>query len=168
MARSGSVAELLDMAIEIERSAAFFYDNLSRLFSHEQKASDFWKGMKADEIAHVRELESVKKGLSYEQLNSFADDEIVSKARVLYDSTKAEKPTEVHDLDEAYELAYKLEESEVNRIMLFLVSKFVTSEKRVKFVLEMINEHTSKLADFPRLFGDDEMMKTVKARRQIK
>jgi hypothetical protein len=68
-------------------------------------------------------------------------------------------------LNDAYELAHELENSEVNSIFKFLTSELIPSDKQEEFIFSTIKQHQQKLLDFDRNFGDSEWRKGIKIQR---
>ncbi len=167
MRHSDTISDLFDAAIAAEEAAAFFYKGLFRIFSHVGPVGLFWKEMMMDEVMHARELQDIKKTLTGEQLNSPAKQALIDRARAELKrfSGKFNIPS-IKTLDDAYEIAYELEYSEVNKVFLAILSEFVSDDTREKFVLDMVNMHVSRLDAFSKTISDPDSRKKIFALHQ--
>lgn len=162
MKRIDTTYDLFAQAIAAEKDAKDFYEGLSQIFSHIPEVSLVWKRMRDDEDLHARELQDIRNGLDAEQLNSPADRSLAGKA-----STEIRKFSgksalnRIGTLDDALDLAYELEYSEINTVFQAIVKEFVSSEARMKFVLSLIGEHVSRLEEFSRIIPDEEGRRKV-------
>ena len=68
-------------------------------------------------------------------------------------------------LEDAYQAAYAIEKSEINSTAGFIARKFVSSEERQEFIMNILKKHMSKLDGFSKLVGDAEFRKGVKAKK---
>lgn len=162
---SDTVADLFTIVAAAERAAMNFYKGLARSFSYVPRVSIFWEDMMRDEAFHIQELMDIRNMLTDEQLFEPADRSIINTAK-----NELERLAEKFDLkavvtlDDAYEIAYELEYSEVNMVFRAIVSKFVLSEIRSKFVLSQIREHVSKLEYFSKSIANPENRRNTLAR----
>src|SRR5271169_2137863 len=123
-----------------------FYEGLARSFSFVPPVSLFWEDMMRDEVFHMQELTDIRNTLSDEQLFELADQSIINGAQnELKRFAEKLDLKGVVTLDDAYEIAYELEYSEVNTVFRAIISKFVSSESKSKFVLSQIREHVQNL-----------------------
>jgi rubrerythrin len=156
-------SDLFTIAIAAENAAMHFYRGLSRLFSHVPEVSLFWQGMMNDEALHAQALKDIRNRMTAEQLNLPADRSLISKARrELQEFAGKCDLAAVGTLDDAYEIAYDLEYSEVNAVFQAIIGESVPSDVRLKFVTQ-IREHVSKLEDFSKTIVNAERMKTITA-----
>ncbi len=121
--------------------------------------------MMRDEASHVQQLMEIRNTLSDEQLFEPADRSIVSKAK--HELERFEEKFDIKNiatLDDAYEIAYELEYSEVNMVFRAIVSQFVSSAARAKFVLSQVREHVSKLEEFSKSMAAAENRRIILAR----
>jgi hypothetical protein len=72
-----------------------------------------------------------------------------------------DKLSSVNTLDDAYEIAYWFEYSEVNTAFEVILSRFVPSDTRKDFVMDLISEHLAKLHSF----GDAGWRQGIKAQK---
>jgi rubrerythrin len=158
MTLTDTVSDLFALATAAEKAAMDFYSELWRMFSHVPQVGLFWEDMMRDEALHARELQEIRNTLTDERLSRPADPSVVAKARSeLERFSRKLALTPVETLDDAYEIAYELESSEINAVLQAIISEFVSSEVRTNFVLSLIREHVSKLEDFSKsVVGADE------------
>jgi rubrerythrin len=160
-----TIADLFTIAAAAERAAMNFYKGLARSFSYVPQVSLFWEDMMRDEAFHIQELMDIRNMLTDEQLFEPADRSIIIKEK-----NELERLAEKFDLkavvtlDDAYEIAYELEYSEVNMVFRAMVSKFVSSETRSKFVLSQVRDHVAKLEDFSKSIANLENRRNILAR----
>jgi rubrerythrin len=168
MTRNDTMAELFALAISAEEAAMNFYSELSLIFSHVTPASLFWEKMTRDEVLHLRELEYIRDAFTDQQLTSPPDRSLITKARKELDRFSAKFDTKaIKTLDDAFEIAYELEYSEVNTVFQAIVSEFVSSGVRSQFVLSLLGEHVSRLEDFSRAGFDSDIRKNILARHRL-
>lgn len=155
MSSGKTVSDLFDLACQAERAAADFYYRLSNLFSHVPEVRKFWKMMMQDEFIHAAELTAIRNGMTELQLERPADQATMDK---LVEEVSRFAPKfdlkDVETLDDAYEIAYDLEYSEVNTVFKAIVSEYVSSEDRIRFVLAQNGEHVSRLEAFSKSIAD--------------
>jgi rubrerythrin len=157
-------ADLFERAIVIEDLQQEFYKILSEMFTHNREVADFWKKLEEDEMHHSNLLESIRGSLSPDRLQAKADPSVVSMVNEILEISAEERTNSISNLNDAYELAYDQENSEMNMIFKFLVKEFSRSDDVQKFALAEIENHIMKLWDFPRMFGDIEWRKSIKIR----
>ncbi|MBI5640873.1 MAG: hypothetical protein HZA17_10645 [Nitrospirae bacterium] len=159
-----TIAELFRRAISIEKKAGVFYQGLSKKFSNHPAVSDFWKTMMHDEAEHAGILQNILDSLSEERREETVDVSVmnISKEEVDYFSS-VYSLLRIETLDDAYELAFRLESSEINSKVQSLISNYVPSEKRASLILSVLKDHISRLDDFSKLFGNEERRKSVMA-----
>ena len=72
---------------------------------------------------------------------------------------------EIGNLDEAVDLANEYENSESNRIFLFLAEKYITRADRKKFIETIINDHLERLISLPPGIDTTEARKRIPAKK---
>ncbi len=167
MTQADTIFDLFTIAIAAERAAKNFYKGLARSFSYVPPVSLFWEDMMRDEAFHIQELIDIRNMLSDEQLFEPADQSLINKAK-----NEQKRFAEKFDLkavvtlDDAYEIAYELEYSEVNMVFRAMVGKFVSSKDRSKFVLSQVRDHVSRLEDFSKTIANAEKRRDILARQR--
>lgn len=160
-----TTSDLFALAIAAEKAAMTFYQGLALSFLKLPEAAQFWEDLSRDEALHMQQLIEIRDTLSEIQLGETADPSLVETAQ-----NELKRFAEKFDLkavitlDDAYDIAYELEYSEVNEVFQALVSRYVSSDTRTCFVLSHIREHVSKLEDFSKRIADAETRRTILAR----
>ena len=151
-----TLADLFVLACATERAAAHFYEGLAHLFRDHPEISAFWTMMMKDEFAHERQLTEIKGGLSADRLRKPAERDLVEQ---LEKEVSRFMPkfdlAAIETLDDAYEVAYELEYSEVNSVYKAIVNKYVSAGDRLTFVLAQNLEHVSRLETFSKSVADE-------------
>ena len=163
MIKLTSVAELIDLAIAAEGTARKVYLAFTHKFISRPDASDFWQTMADDEGDHARILSNMREHLSADELSQAIDARLAEKADHLRNIDVRQIVSSVHNLDEAYQVAYELESSEVNAIFNFLTIQFLSADESYEIITATIDRHLLRLADFSRTFGDAEHCKIISA-----
>ena len=162
MQKTNTVSDIFKTAISLEKRAEAFYYGLANMFSHNPEVSEFWKIMMKDEIYHAQVLQKKLDSLTEEQTSVQVDmlgigysDEEMRMFSSLCDLTGTE------NLEDAYDKAYRLESSEINSKAKSLIKEFMTSEEMINFILSVLEKHVSKLEEFSKSFGDEEIMRSI-------
>ncbi len=152
---------LLENAIEVEYKAAHFYGTLSKLFLQVPGLSTFWQSMKADELEHANMLHEARKMMSPEQLLQDPGRKIWKDMANVQLLLSKDLLAEINTLEDAYQLSYNLEFSEINTIFQFLAVESIPSERLKALIHSMIDGHLKKISDFTRTFGDSDWRKSI-------
>jgi rubrerythrin len=158
-----TVSDLIDLAITAENTARKVYLGFTHKFISQPDASDFWQTMADDEREHARILSKMREHLSPEELSRPIDARLAEKAEHMRDLDVQQIVSSVHNLDDAYKVAYELESSEVNAIFNFLTIQFLSADESYEIITATIDRHLLRLADFSRSFGDAEHCKIIPA-----
>jgi rubrerythrin len=165
-AKKFSIKEIFALAVAAEARTGDLYREFQKIFSHDPAAVDFWKEMEADERLHEDTLQEMYETLSEKEKSSTLENPLFEKAEGLL---KGISPDRILDstitLDDAYETAYGLENSEVNTVMQFLVTEVVPSYKRHDFILAHVRGHVARLETFSRTVCDEECRRRIMAVR---
>ena len=150
-----TLAELFDYAILLENAAQGLYTGLSGLFAHAPEVAHFWKHYADEERGHADYLARLRHGLDAQRLAEFADEPLLEAAKKCLSLAASERLKDVHNLEDAYELASELESSETNSIFEFLIVNFQASEleKSYKFLRAQLTTHIQHLQEnFPAAY----------------
>ncbi len=149
-----TVAQLLERAISWEDTVRDLYVGLSKSFPSHPGVEDFWKQMAFDESRHASILREARAVLPQSSLSR----PLAATETALIISVEAElahaATFELRTLDDAYELAHKLESSEVNMVFELLVSCHTDSPAIKELLDAQVDEHIDRLrhlaAEFDR------------------
>ncbi|MDW7992440.1 MAG: hypothetical protein RMK65_10005 [Anaerolineae bacterium] len=153
-----NVETLLSLLIDAENAAQRLYLQLMELFAHEPAAAEVWWKLGADEAAHIRLLEQIQDSLSLEQLRSPADPLWLEAARRAARFSPERVLANIQTLEDAYQEAHALENSEINPLFEFVMSEYFPRPLRKELVQTLLREHIE------RLYG----LRTTEWRRSIR
>jgi rubrerythrin len=149
-----TIDELFDVAIEAERTAARLYRALAGLFKEQPSVAAFWARYAAAEDQHAAWLIKTREGLSDARRRAPADPEIVENLDRVQRLRVDDLIAEMRTLDDAYQLASDLENSETNAIFGFIVDNFAEDADTQAFLQEQLRDHVRGLMfSFPKEFG---------------
>ncbi len=158
-----TVADVFDLAIEIEMKAGKLYEMLAGMFAHEPAVAGFWNDLKDDEAGHAEILRKAFAELPVGGAESAAEPGIWVTLVELKRRIDRCSPNDFKTLEDAYEVAHELEYSEVNGIFNLLASGLTSPEMKVELVDMNIARHQNKLIDFTRNFGGRAWRQTILA-----
>jgi len=147
-----TVEKLFDLAIALEESVETLYNRLAEMFSEHPEVARFWKHYADEERGHASYLKRIKAGVDAERLSAPADRLLMEKARYCLDSAYPQDLHNIATLDDAYQLAVELENSETNTIFEFMIVNFSTEElaQSHRFLRTQLSTHIARLQDeFP-------------------
>lgn len=157
-----TVAGIYEQLINIEFRTGELYAELSKLFFHVSDISDFWRELAKDEIFHMNTLQEIYKSLTDEQLLYSSDKQMWKYIAKIHALLNTNLIGSIKNLDDAYELAQRIEFSEINEIFTFLVTKYVFSAEQKQLVLSNIIQHNNKFMNFRYKIGDSTLRKQIK------
>lgn len=143
---------LFERAMAWESVARDLYARMARWFPQEPRVSRFWEELSADESQHMDFLQETRDGLSRDQLAALLRQkelEIAQQVEAVLGRIRSE---ELVTLDDAYELAHDLENSEINLVFRMLAVESLADRGRQDFLLTQINRHLERLQRFSREF----------------
>jgi hypothetical protein len=159
-----TVEDLIRFAVEIEKSAGALYEGYARSFSHCPEALALWEGLKADEKEHEEILKGVMESLGPERLGADADPVLSCGLREAASSAARMACREIGSLEDAFETAGRLEDSEVNFVARALLERYAAKEKPAHDLwVSMYGRHLERLIDFSRRMDRDSRRKVKPA-----
>ncbi len=165
MPNSSTIGELFQLAIALEHSAEAFYCGLTIKFAHETEIAAFWEKFEREESGHARWLEKLVDRLSEDRLRGKAPAELLASARRLLQTSPETLLAEISNLEEAYQVAIEMENSETNLIFDTLITDFAVSSQAVQFLKVQLKEHAVRIVRaFPSRFDTTAARLAVKAR----
>jgi len=164
MSDTKTTAELFKLAIAAEEAAEELYLGLKAKFAHQPEIADFWREYAREEVGHACWLESVRDKSSPEQLSAPADPSILNDARKLLRFSPQHALEEIKNLEDAYQLANELENSEINVVFEFIITNFSSDESAGSFLRAQLRDHIARLVtEFPARFTSAASRQAVKA-----
>ena len=159
-----TAAMLFELAISAELLAEELYRGLALKFSHVPEIASLWEEYAADEVKHALWLERLCDSVDAESLAAPGDPLILQHVNKALRIGVEEKLAEIENLQDAYELATELENSETNAVFEFLLNHYSTDDGTRRFLLGQLTEHLAKLkARMPALYRSLEARRGVKA-----
>jgi hypothetical protein len=150
-----TISTLFDYAIQLERAAEALYKALEKIFAHCPEVALFWKHYGDEENGHAAYLERLKSNTDAARLAEPADAKMIWAARECLKASSLERLDHVQNLEDAYQLALELENSETNTIFEFMLHNFSKDElvRSQKFIRAQLNIHIAHLEnDLPILY----------------
>ncbi len=145
MSEQATIAELFDLMIASERACETLYRELAARFVDHLEVADFWERYAEQEAGHAQWLQRLRDMTSPAQLAAPADPVMLQNARQMARFSVAHALRGIHNLDDAYQLANELENSEINAIFEFLVTNFAPDEKLREFLRAQLHDHLARL-----------------------
>lgn len=158
--RQVTIDAVFEQAIKAELRSAELYKHMAEGFSHSPGISEFWNGLRKDEVTHAKALKEIRKTLTDEHLAGNAEVDLATKARAVERFFEDLPP--ITTLQDAYEIAHDLEYTEINVLFLLLIKQFISSEDRKRFFVSEIWDHQAKLVSFSVRFGGCEGRKEIR------
>ena len=148
-----TMSSLIESAIELESKARDLYITFSEMFSLEDRVSAFWQQYSEDESQHMNMLVEIRNALSQEELLSPVGEKEFEGVLRVRQLLVQDFVGLVHTLNDAYDLALTIEDSELNAIFNLLLIKYLPSEKVETLIFHQIDEHINKLMNFGKDFS---------------
>ena len=140
-----TVGDLLAVAVQLEDAARHLYEGLDRMFSHFPDVAAFWRRFAVDEVFHAKRLIELRASTSLKRLSQAVDASMLEAGRKLLGVAVEDRLRNVHHLDDAYEMAHELENSETNAIFRFLITQFSQDKHVVASLMRDLDDHVERL-----------------------
>lgn len=140
-----TVSDLIGLAIQVENTCRALYEGLEKKFAHTPEIASYWHGFAREEAGHARWLEDLRAKSSAAQLEKKADVETLQRAQQALEFSSAQSAKNIHNLEDAYQIANELENSEVNTIFEFLITNYAGDPGTIAFLRTQLNTHTANL-----------------------
>lgn len=164
MPEFGTIAHLVELAIQGERTSETFYKRVAAKFRQHPEVEQFWLQYAAEEDGHARWLEKLRQRSDPAKMTALADPAILTEAERAISISMDSLLWSIRNLQDAYELANELEHSETNSVFEFLISYFAEDSETQSFLRAQLNDHVGRLMiDFPRHLGTGTLRRTINA-----
>jgi hypothetical protein len=142
-----TIGQLFDYAIDLEKATETLYRQMGKMFTHAHDVEQFWSHFADEERGHAAYLERVRQGVGIKRLFDPADEKIIRDVQICLGSSSLKRLDSVQNLEDAYQLATELENSETNAIFEFMIMNFSTDElaKSDKFLRVQLSNHLAGL-----------------------
>jgi rubrerythrin len=147
MSNQSTLADLMQLAIQLEQSAEMLYRGMAAKFAHHPEIVAFWEHYAAEEVGHARWLERLQRTSSQEQLAAPADPLMLQTAHRLLGFSVEAALNRTRNLEEALQLAIELENSETNAIFEFLIINYSTDRNTIGFLRNQLKNHVANLTE---------------------
>ena len=167
MNNTATIAELLEKAIAVERGSEEFYRRLAAMFPDQQEVARFWLRYADEEKGHATYLVRMRERMSEQQLQGAADARMLDMMRKSLEYNLDQLLDRIHTLEDAYQLAVEMENSETNSIFEALITNFSAADlaKSNSFLRVQLKYHIAALQEeFPIRYQSRIMRESVKAR----
>ena len=158
-----TIKDEFQVAISCEKLAEAVYREFMKKFAHVPEIEQFWNDMVEDEIKHAKNLEEVYETLTDEQRNGPADSHLILELRNILALRLEDVTGPVKTLDDAFNIASELEDSEVNAAFRSLTKEFILKEEYRRALLDVVEVHLARLTYFSKNYGDAKWRKSIKA-----
>lgn len=153
MPKSATINELLELAIAIENATDVFYRGLAAMFAHEPEVERFWRHYADAEAGHARWIANMRAQLDEAKLRQPANVDMVKLARQCLRVSPESRLQMISNLEEAYQAAIEIENSETNAIFEFLIADFALTSRSGEFLRSQLHNHMDELEkSFPAPF----------------
>ena len=150
-----NIQMLFERAMSWETKARDFYINLANLFRHEPRVSEFWLQLSEDEAGHIELLKETLDLIPMKERFVDVDDKQWNVVLQVDEFLKEASNTKILTLDDAYELAHQIENSEVNAVFRLLAIDSAPEKQMQQFILTQLTEHVDRLSKFGKQFTQD-------------
>ena len=159
--KANTADELLELSLGFEENARELYKEWSQLFAGLPDVAAFWSEYASDESYHARLLEELRLRLSPEQLATPIENDLVGDTKRLL--AYLQKERYIEDLEQAFDFAYMIENSEINPLFEVLMSTFELDKNAITLLQSQLNDHIGKLTyKFPKRFSSPELRQAIK------
>ena len=142
---ASTVEDLLTLAIQIEKLCERMYRRMEGMFPSEPQVAAFWRNYADEEAGHARWLEKLQTKSTPEQLTQKADATVLSAAERMLEFATTHALKTVNNMEDAYQLATELENSETNVIFEFLIENYADDPATVTFLRLQLQGHMANL-----------------------
>lgn len=159
-----TIEDEFQAAIKCENLAEAVYREFMKKFAHVPEIVEFWEDMASDEADHAKYLEEVRESLTHEERSRPADPKLMQELGEILELRLEDVTGKVKTLNDAFNFASELEDSEVNAAFRVLMRDFVNKRERRVFLQGIIDVHLARLMDFSKNYGDFNWRNSIAAK----
>ncbi|MDZ4179975.1 MAG: ferritin family protein [Coriobacteriia bacterium] len=148
-----TVSHLFEQAISWETTAQDLYVGLSKSFPSYPVVEDIWRRMAIDESRHAAILREAAAALPPSCLARLLDATEIALVVSVEAEHAGAAALELRTLDDAYELAHRLESSEVNTVFQLLISCHADDLAANALLEAQFDEHLDRLGRLAKAFS---------------
>lgn len=142
---ASTIEDLLAIAVQIERLCERLYRRMEGMFPSTPEVVAFWRKYADEEVGHALWLEKLRARCTPAQLAQVADAQILVTAERMLEFVTTHALKTVTTLEDAYQMATELENSETNAIVEFLIDNFTDDPASVSFLRAQLKGHVANL-----------------------
>jgi len=161
MEYEATTGTLIETLIEVEKSSQFFYVGLFKKFSDDPATANYWRLRLKEECTHEKELKRFRQSLSDEEINEPVDFSKIQTLKDILNHPLENILKEIKNLDDAYQKANELENSEARKVLDFFVKDFIKDSKERKSFILMIQYHLEAFMYLPPFMNTPEQRKNI-------
>ena len=159
-----TVGDLIEIAIQTENTCQALYETLESKFPHQPEIVTYWHRYAMEEAGHARWLADLRSRSSREELDKKADAEVLLQAQKMLKFTSDQAGKNIHNLEDAYQIANEVENSETNAVFEFLITNYGGDPGTVNFLRTQLKEHITNLqGKLPRAYQSKSARRALKA-----
>lgn len=145
MKNSHTLADLLDLALEMERRAYAFYQDLENRFADNQEFVSCLEGVKEDEKLHLRVLVEIRDSLPDYRLETPVSEESVGRIRKVLDFIDENSVEAMGSTEDIFDAIGVLEEVEFDVVMEFVGIDEIDFEFSREFLQHESLAHSTRI-----------------------
>lgn len=166
MAVSANVNELIDLAVQAERSTEALYRRLARLFAHLPEIARFIDRLAAEEAGHVVWLNNLRAKLTSEKLAAPAIPLIYQDAERVSQDSMADALDQIDTLEDAFQFLVEIVHGEANQVLEAIINTYYEDDTTRVFLLDHLRQHQWRVEhEFPAEYANRASRESVKAVR---
>ena len=163
MTQTGTIADLIDLSIAIERITESVYSHFVVIFADVPEIATFWRRYAQEETGHANWMRNLRGRVDPLILAQPADAKIWEMAVHATRVSAEQLVVQIETLQDAFELANEIEHGETNAIFEFLMRNFSNDEKSVMFLRTQLKDHIGHLMN-----GLPDPYREISARRAVR
>ena len=159
-----TVSDLIGLAIQIENTCKTLYEGMEKKFVHTPEIATYWHHLANEEAGHARWLEDLCARSTADELQKKANAEVLQRAVLALKVSKFQSGKHIHNLEDAYQIANELENSETNAVFEFLITNYSGDHGTVHFLRNQLNAHMTNLqSKLPAMYQSKAARRAIKA-----
>jgi rubrerythrin len=159
-----TVADLVGLAIQIENTCQALYESMEKKFSHQPEVASYWHRYALEEAGHARWLADLRAKSATDELAKQADADVLTHAQKMLENASVQGNKNIHNFEDAYQIANELENSETNAVFEFLISNYAGDRGTVNFLRTQLEVHMSNLQNnLPQAYQSKSARQSLKA-----
>lgn len=141
---SGSLGQLITLAMEVETKAYDFYDRLEKKFSDNEQFVSCVSHIKQDELLHFRILTEIQQSLSEHRLATPVPEETVAHVRKVLTFLDELDLEAMADIDAIIDAIRTLEEVEFDVVMVFVDAEEIDFQFTREYLKNESLDHSNR------------------------